>query len=99
MKKKPPLVLAHLGGIIFSHLSSYYNAISLYGLQAKKALPKQDFRLQYEQGLYYPPCPLKSIPCSRSTEFFRNHGNSPYPVLRCQQGLMPRRTDKARVFH
>lgn len=49
MKKKPPLVLAHLGGIIFSHLSSYYNAISLYGLQAKKALPKQDFRLQYEQ--------------------------------------------------
>ena len=45
MKKKPPLVLAHLGGIIFSHLSTYYNAISLYGLQAKKALPKQDFRL------------------------------------------------------
>ena len=37
MKKKPPLVLAHLGGIIFSHLSTYYNAISLYGLQAKKA--------------------------------------------------------------
>ena len=36
MKKKPPLVLAHLGGIIFSHLSSYYNAIFRIGLQAKK---------------------------------------------------------------
>lgn len=49
MKKKPPLVLAHLGGIIFSHLSTYYNAISCYGLQAKKSpAEKQDFRLQYE---------------------------------------------------
>ena len=70
MKKKPPLVLAHLGGIIFSHLSSYYNAIFRIGLQAKKALPKQDFRLQYEQGLYYPPCPLKSTSFPSSSKIF-----------------------------